>query len=139
MDVQDRLEIFDLHHRYAHVYDGGHLEQLGDLFTEDATFEFSPAISGFPGRLEGRDDIVRHMRERYAATRPAQRRHVITNLVVDEQDGSAARTACYLLLGSTTDGELSLPVAGRYEDELVRSDGRWRFRRRRLTLDAQLG
>lgn len=139
MDVQDRLEILDLHHRYAHTYDEGHLDGLGVLFAEEATFEFRPAIGGFPDLLEGRDDIVHHMRERHAATRPAQRRHVITNLIVDDQSAASARTACYLLLGSTADDQLSLPVAGRYEDELVKRDGRWCFLSRILTLDARLG
>jgi 3-phenylpropionate/cinnamic acid dioxygenase small subunit len=139
VDVEDRLEIIDLHHRYAHTYDEGRLDHLGELFAEEATFEFRPPIGGFPDRLDGRDAIVHHMRERYAATRPAQRRHIMTNLVFDHQDERSARTSSYLVLGSTTDGQLALPVAGRYEDELGKREGRWCFLSRVLLLDASLG
>lgn len=139
MNVADRLEIIDLLHRYGHTYDEGHLDRLGELFAEDAVFEFRPAIGDFPDRLEGRAAIVERMSDRFAATRPAQRRHIITNVAVTEQGTDRASTACYLLLGSTTDGTLTLPVAGRYTDELVRQDGVWRFAHRVLTLDAALG
>jgi len=136
--IAARLDILELFATYAHTYDQGRLDRLGDLWTDDATFEIRGSIGGFPNLLSGRDEIVAHMRDRHAATRPAQRRHVITNVLIEELDESSARVSAYLLLGSTVEGQLSLPVTGRYEDELARTDDGWRIRRQVLTLDASL-
>lgn len=137
--VADRLAIHELFATYAHTYDQGRLDDLADLWTEDAVFEIRGSIGSMPTVMAGRDQIVAHMRARHEATRPVQRRHVITNVVVESLDGDTATAAATLLLGSTLDGLLSLPVTGRYEDELARVDGRWRIRRQVLTLDAPLG
>ena len=139
MDVNDRLGILDLMARYAHSYDEGMLDDLGPLFTADAVFRFDPPIPGFPAELDGRDAIVSAMRARYAATAPAQRRHIITNVLIDPLGPDRAEVASYLLLGSTSDGSLVLPVTGRYSDVVVRDEGRWRYAARLLRLDARLG
>lgn len=140
LDADDRLAIIDLLSRYGHTYDEGDIVALGDLFTEDGEFEIRGRIGGMPSVLRGRDEIVARMAARREATQPAQRRHLTANLVVDETGSGRATTACYLLLGSTTDGALRLPVTGRYVDDLEKGrDGRWRFRRRVLTLDGDLG
>lgn len=139
MDAADRVEIMDLMARYAHSYDQGRGADLGPLFTADAVFRFDPPIVGFPEELAGRDAIVTTMEARYAATVPAQRRHVITNVLIDPDGPDRAAVASYLLLGSTTDGELVLPVTGRYTDVVVRDEGRWRFAQRLLQLDSRLG
>lgn len=133
-----RLDIHQLFATYAHTYDEGRLDRLGELWTEDARFEIRGSIGGFPSLLSGRDEIVAHMRDRHAATQPAQRRHVITNVLIEQLDLSSARVSAYLLLGSTAEGRLSLPVTGRYEDELARTDEGWRIHRQVLTLDAFL-
>jgi 3-phenylpropionate/cinnamic acid dioxygenase small subunit len=140
LGADDRLAIIDLLSRYGHTYDEGRVEALGELFTEDGEFEIRGRIGGMPSVLRGRAEIVRHMTARRQATLPAQRRHVTTNLVVDDAGSGRASAACYLLLGSTADGTLQLPVSGRYVDDLEKGeDGRWRFRRRVLTLDGDLG
>lgn len=139
MDIGDRLAILDLMARYAHCYDEGDVASLAPLFTSGAVFRFDPPIPGFPDRLEGGDSIVAAMQERYAATRPAQRRHIITNVLIDPDGPDRAQVASYLLLGSTVDGGLSLPVTGRYADVVVRDEGSWRFADRVLRLDATLG
>lgn len=139
LDADDRLAILDLLGRYGHTYDEGRVDALGDLFTEDGELEIRGRIGGMPAVMRGREEIVGHMRARWEATQPAQRRHVTTNLVIDETGAGRATAASYLLLGSTTDGALRLPVTGRYVDELEKGgDGRWRFRRRVLTLDGDL-
>lgn len=139
MDVADRVAILDLMARYAHSYDEGRLEELGPLFTAEAVFRFDPPIAGFPAELVGRDAIAGAMQARYAATAPAQRRHIITNVLIDPVTDDRAEVASYLLLGSTTDGVLNLPVTGRYTDVVVRDEGRWRYAERLLRLDARLG
>lgn len=137
-ELADRLEILELFPRYAHTYDEGRLDRLGELFTEDATFEIHGSIGAMPAVMEGRQGIVEHMSARYRETRPAQRRHIITNVVIEELTADTARIAAYLLLGTTSADQLSLPVTGRYTDDLRKVDGRWRIHRQVLRLDAAL-
>lgn len=141
MDTADRLAIIDVLHRYAHCYDEGDLDGLAALFTEDATFTIGGgAIGGMPSTMQGRAEIRESMGRRREATAAAQRRHLITNVIVDDIADDRAAAASYLLLGSTEDGALALPVTGRYTDELVRqADGTWRISRRELRLDGRIG
>jgi 3-phenylpropionate/cinnamic acid dioxygenase small subunit len=139
VDVADRLEILNLFARYAHTYDEGHLDRLGELFTADARFEIRGSLGAMPSVMDGRDEIVATMTKRYEDTRPAQRRHLISNVYVEEQTADSARASAYLLLGSTVDDALALPVTGRYSNEYRKVDGTWLIHRQTLTLDAALG
>jgi 3-phenylpropionate/cinnamic acid dioxygenase small subunit len=139
MDVADRLAIHELFARYSHTYDDGHLDRLGSLFTDDATFEIRGSIGAMPTVMAGREEIVATMTRRYRETRPAQRRHLISNVMVEDIDGDTAHAAAYLLLGSTVDDTLALPVTGRYSNEYRRVDGAWLIHHQVLTLDAALG
>ena len=136
-EVADRLAIQDRIYQYAFTYDQGDFPAFADVFWPDAVFEFDPAVGDMPRRLDGRDAIVRHMQQRYDQTLPARRRHMITNSLL-QLDGDQARVDSYILLGSTSPDGFALPVVGRYEDELRRDEGTWRFSRRVLLLDADL-
>ena len=59
-------------------------------------------------------------------------KHVITNLVVDVDDGSAHASArSYFTVLQATDGVPLQPIiAGRYEDQFEKVDGTWRFSER---------
>ena len=130
MSVADRLAIHDLFVRYATALDDGEVETVVGCFTPDAALE-SPAI----GRISGAD-AIRAFAGRFAVQRAAgtQFRHIITNLAA-EIDGDRARATAYLLVLISKDGtHRSLPP-GRYECELVRQDGAWRFRRRAVFHD----
>ena len=59
---------------------------------------------------------------------------MISNLAA-EIEGGRARATCYLLVLITRDGESRQLPPGRYECELVKDDGQWRFRRREVFHD----
>ena len=59
---------------------------------------------------------------------------MISNLGV-EIDGDHAQATCYLLNVLTRNGKSELLAPGRYECELVKSDGKWRFQKRVVILD----
>ena len=136
MHIEDRLLAIDLLHRYGHCYDEGDLDAMAACFTEDGVFTIEGAIGSVPAVMSGRAEIRRAMGERKAATASAQRRHIITNVILDEDGDGRIRAACYLLLGSTEDGTLRLPVTGRYTDLLVRVEDRWLIQDRLLRLDS---
>lgn len=130
MTVADRLAIHDLFVRYAAALDDGAVETVVGCFTADAVLE-SPAI----GRIDGAD-AIRAFADRFAAQRAAgtQFRHMITNLSA-EIDGNRARATAYLLVLISKEGtHRSLPP-GRYQCELVKADGAWRFSRRAVFHD----
>jgi hypothetical protein len=60
-------------------------------------------------------------------------RHYTTNLVL-EGDATSARARSYVLAFTGT-GPAQHHATGRYEDRLVKVDGRWRIRERRAVIE----
>ena len=124
--VADRLEIVDLTHRYCWALDSKTWDLLDDVFLPDATAELRSAP------LIGRDairDRIRTAIERLDATQHTVSNHLIT------VDGDRASSRTYLhsqhVRAGAEGGELYV-IAGRYEDELVRTPDGWRIAFRRL-------
>ena len=130
-DLQDRLAIQDLFARYAAALDNGDVETVVACFTPDAVLE-SPAIGRISGIVALRDFARRFAEWRAAGT---QFRHMITNIAA-EIDGDRARTTAYLLVPITRGGETRTLPPGRYECDLVKTGGAWRFSRRAVFHDA---
>jgi len=131
--LEDRLAINDLFVRYTTALDRGDVETLVDCFTPDGSLD-SPAV----GRHAGHP-AIRAFAERFARFHEggAQLRHVISNLAA-EIDGDRATATCYLLNVLTRDGKSRLLAPGRYECELVKNAGQWRFHRRVVILDHEM-
>ncbi|MGH7028936.1 MAG: nuclear transport factor 2 family protein [Stellaceae bacterium] len=123
--LEDRLAINDLFVRYTTALDRGDIETVVGCFTADAVLE-SPAIGVITGH-----EAVRAFAGRFAARRErgTQFRHLISNLAA-EVEGERASATCYLLVLITRDGASHPLPPGRYECELVKAGGEWRFRRR---------
>jgi uncharacterized protein (TIGR02246 family) len=122
--LEDRAAIHDLFTRYCCALDNGDIETVVDCFTKDAVLK-SPVVD-----LQGHADI-RAFAGRFAAQREAgtQFRHVVSNIAVAIDDDRAAATA-YLLVLISKDGQHRTLPPGRYECELVKESGTWRFSRR---------
>jgi uncharacterized protein (TIGR02246 family) len=131
--LEDRLAISDLFVRYTTALDRGDVETIVDCFTPDGSLD-SPAVGRHSGHA-----AIRAFAERFARfhERGAQLRHVISDLAV-AIDGDHARATCYLLNILTRNGKSELLAPGRYECELVKSGGEWRFHRRVVILDHEM-
>ncbi|HVY16794.1 MAG TPA: nuclear transport factor 2 family protein [Rhodopila sp.] len=123
--IEDRFGINDLFVRYTCALDAGDAETVIDCFTEDGTL-VSPAV----GEHTGRPAITAfaHRFARFQAS-GSQLRHVISNLVMSV-DGDRAHATCYLTVFLTKDGQSRLLAPGRYDCELRKAGGQWRFQRR---------
>jgi uncharacterized protein (TIGR02246 family) len=123
--IEDRLAINDLFVRYTTALDAGDVETVVGCFTSDAVLE-SPVIGVIAGR-----EAIHAFASRFAALREGgtQFRHMISNLAADVE-GERARATCYLLVLITRDGKSRQLPPGRYECDLVKESGGWRFRRR---------
>jgi uncharacterized protein (TIGR02246 family) len=131
--LEDRLAISDLFVRYTNALDRGDVETIVDCFTPDGSLD-SPAVGRHSGHA-----AIRALAERFARFHEhgAQLRHVITNLAV-EIDGDHARATCYLLNVLTRNGKSEMLAPGRYECDLVKSAGQWRFQNRVVILDHEI-
>jgi uncharacterized protein (TIGR02246 family) len=129
--LEDRLAISDLFVRYVGALDVGDVETVVACFAPDATL-VSPVAGSHTGHA-----AIRAFAERFARFHEggAQLRHMISNLAV-EIDGEVARATCYLIVFVTRDSKSELLPPGRYECDLVKTDGEWRFTRRVVTHDA---
>ena len=124
--ADDRLAIAEVTHRYCWALDSKQFELLDDVFLADASAELLSPL------LEGRDAI--RDRIRTALTSFDATQHTVTNHMVTV-DGDRATCRCYLhaqhVRTGTAGGDLFV-IAGRYEDELMRTSNGWRIVFRRL-------
>ncbi len=125
--VDDEAAILRTLTDYCIECDDARFDALAECFTEDATLVMPdeevhgrPAIAAWFAAAQGR---------------PEQRgKHLTTNVGYDI-DGSEARvTADFAWLKFSRDGRVYPATIGRYVDELERTGGRWRLRRREIRL-----
>ena len=133
-----RSEIHDLLARFAHCLDSGEFGSLEQLFAADATFSVEPDPGIVPARIEGSAAIRAALEARRASYADrAQRRHLVSTVVVDEIADRRARARSFLTIVSAPadGGAIELRGSGVYDDVFTRFEQGWRFAERRLTLD----
>lgn len=114
----DRAAIQDLLARYARAVDRRDLETVISCFTPDAAYSGSLG----QGTIQNALVALRDRMERYESTM-----HLLGNQFI-EIDGDRARSETYAIAHHriNNDGDRrSLAVGVRYEDDLIRRDGRW--------------
>jgi hypothetical protein len=133
-----RMRIAELVDRYGVYIDAGEFDDLERLFSEDAVFDITPDPGIVPVPIHGSRRIRDALEQRYAVvSREAQRRHLMTNLVIDELTDSTARSRVFLTVLSVpkVGGGVEVRGTGVYNDRFERRDGRWVFAERKLTVD----
>ena len=134
MSADDVVAIQQLLNGYCHKLDRGDVAGVVALFADDAVL--IPEYEG-SGEHSGRD-AVQAWYSNYSRTTTAAvtgLRHKISTAMIDV-DGDSASSVCYLDADSIdpASGARSL-AGGRYEDKLVRRDGRWVLSERRIIVD----
>lgn len=128
-DLADRVTIADLFTRYCCALDSGEVETVVDCFTTDAVLK-SPMID-LAGHAAIRDFVGRFAAQRAAGI---QFRHMVTN-VAATVDGDRATATAYLLVLISQNGTHRTLPPGRYECDLIKDAGAWRFSRRTVLHD----
>lgn len=114
---------------YGERIDTGDLDGVAELFRHGAWRSGTRRLEGFDAVRAVYDDVIL-----YDDGTPSTH-HVMSNLVV-EVDGDTARSRCtFTVLQARPDVPLRAVLVGRYHDEFVRVDGRWRFRVRTIHAD----
>ncbi|HEV3227270.1 MAG TPA: nuclear transport factor 2 family protein, partial [Acidimicrobiales bacterium] len=127
-------EIEALVYRYAELIDAGDLDGVASLFEHGVW-----GAGTRPERMRGTAQ-VRRMYDGvilYHDGTP-HTKHVITNLVIDHDEGATHATArSYFTVLQAHDGVLQPVIAGRYHDRFELADGTWRFAERIIHPDLQ--
>jgi ketosteroid isomerase-like protein len=125
----DERDITAVALRYCRTIDTNDWPGLAQVFTPDAT-----ALLGSPPVLEGLDAISARIEAALGPLDDSQ--HLVGNHEV-VVDGDQATHRCYLHaqhIRRVDDGSPNYIVAGRYEDDLVRTLDGWRISHRTLTV-----
>ena len=124
MTFNDYLDIMNTLGRYSLIMDAGSrgftsYEELRQVFTPDAVFDFSRAGGGV---ADGVEAIIGVM----SGTDKHPSGHHITNPVIDFVDANHATSVCKLI-SIEKDGAAN---TGHYADDLVRTGEGWRISKR---------
>jgi ketosteroid isomerase-like protein len=134
--ANDRAEIENLSNKYMVAVDAGDIETVMSTWhpdgvlvwvggTETGAAEIREAMSNFGG--------ARYVPIPDGATSRQRTRHQIINHVI-EVDGDTATTTAYwfAMTNDTPQGDVQLLYMGHYEDILVRENGKWLFKSRKV-------
>lgn len=131
----DRAEIAELVVRYVTALDTLDADAYEGVFTEDAVFELPGNIH--TGRAAIRKivtDLQAARARNEAAGTPSPRLyHVMANSSIEILDATNAHHQAYAqTVRAAENGQFIVGFMGRYEDVLVKVDGRWLIKSRKL-------
>lgn len=124
-ELSDRLEIQDVLTAYSYAIDFHRFDELDDIFTPDATLDFT-ATGGVRGPLV-------EIKQWLATVLPHFGGHqhlVATSQVTLDGDTATARTICHNPMWFADPAQPPMFVGLWYHDTLVRTDAGWRIANR---------
>ena len=134
--AEDRAAIEDLMARYLFAMDWNDYDTYAECFTEDGELDYAM------GTTRGREEIraeAKRFKDNVAqlfvdsSGNPAKLRHVVAHKAIRVEGDRAWNTGLWFeMTNGGPDGSIALPSFGVYEDELVRVDGGWLFKRRKI-------
>lgn len=127
--LEDRDEIHQLFVDYGQHLDAGDFAAYAELFAADGEVRLGPM-----GSAKGRDEI-RALMEGALAGLIGTSYHLITSPRVQIDGDTATSEVMWTVIQRGPDGAPIVSMIGRHRDQLVREDGRWRFRKRRGYVD----
>lgn len=125
--ISDRLEIHDVLVRYCHIVDQQRWADLPEIFTDDASVDYS----AFGGPKSAANELSQYFAQALAGVRTTQ--HTISTSMIDLSGRQAtARTAAQVMM-VTDNGEASdhvFFVGLWYQDALSKVADKWKLRER---------
>ncbi|MGA5504976.1 nuclear transport factor 2 family protein [Streptomyces umbrinus] len=123
----DRTLAVETVYRFAFSFGERDRQVLTDCFTHDVVFESNIGGNLPVGPFEGRQDLVDWLTG-YWPRQTDQRRHFVTNTLVDDLTDESATVTTMLTLAGSENGAMRLITAGFYRCELRKEeDGAWRI------------
>jgi 3-phenylpropionate/cinnamic acid dioxygenase small subunit len=133
--ARDRAEIEELVTRYVTALDTRDADLYADVFTEDGTYDVTGTV--YAGRAAIRKIVTdlqeSRARSEAAGTPPVDLYHVMSNSSIELIDADEARHTSYAqTVRAAENGQFIVGFMGRYEDVIVKRDGRWQIQSRKL-------
>lgn len=130
--IEDRSEIEQLLLNYGRHLDARDFKAYSQLFARDGVWE------GGMGTVQGPAAIQTFMEKAIPGPNTTHNFHLLSNFVIDVQGDTATAWSRWQFVAPGPDGRPIVAQAGRYDDTLVREDGRWKFKRRVAANDLPL-
>jgi SnoaL-like domain len=123
--LEDIEEIRTLLTDYGRFLDSRDLPAYSRLFSKEGEW-----VGGF-GSAKGPADILAFM-QKNLGTGPNRNNsyHILSNFEIDVKGDSATAWSRWTFIVPAADGKPVISQAGRYDDTLIREEGRWKFKRR---------
>jgi len=126
MDLVALEEIRRLKYRYLRCVDLKLWDEIGDVFTPDATADYGTPSAGRPLNLKGRDEIVTFLRDSLGPGIVTV--HFASQPEIDIDGDTASGTWSFKDTVIATQFDVLIEGAAFYEDRYARgADGRWRI------------
>jgi ketosteroid isomerase-like protein len=123
--IEDRLALRELYSRYADAAFTGNGQAWLDCWAEDCVW-MTPM-----GELRGKQALLAQWEMLWAGI---EQMTFFTEVGSIEAEGDSARSHAYCRESSLWKDGRRITVTGRYDDEVMRDSGVWRFMRRTFTL-----
>ncbi|GJF33405.1 hypothetical protein KNE206_61050 [Kitasatospora sp. NE20-6] len=135
MADQDKAAVIEVLNLYGLALDAHRWDLFDRVFTEDVTAEFGPAGAAWTGLAEFKRSFAE-----FHLQLDSHQHTMMGHLVhIDGDTAYAFSYGNWLLVREAAEGGPSWSGTGWYDDELVRTDGGWRIRRRVCRLMAWSG
>jgi ketosteroid isomerase-like protein len=128
--LEDIEQIRTLLLDYGRFLDSRDLNAYSRLFAQDGEW-----VGGF-GSAKGPAGILEFM-QKNLGTGPNRNGsyHILSNFEIDVKGDTATAWSRWTFIVPGSDGKPVISQAGRYDDQLVRENGRWKFKRRTASND----
>jgi hypothetical protein len=123
-ELQDRNEIQELRFSYHVAINEKKPEMIPELFAEDSSIDFAHL-----GKAQGKAQIAAFYKQALSDLVPFVKQFIHNHIIALHGDTGAGLS--YLEATPIFNGE-SFLVAARFDDEYIRENGRWKFRKMRL-------
>lgn len=139
--ADDRAEIENLSNRYMVAVDAGDIETVMATWADNGVLEWV-------GGIERGKAAIRKAMSNFGGARPVEipegatsrprTHHHILNHIIDV-NGNTAKTIAYwfAITNNTPQHDVQLLYFGHYEDELVKQNGHWLFKTRKVFNESQ--
>jgi uncharacterized protein (TIGR02246 family) len=131
--LEDMEEIRIVLTEYGKTLDARDFAAYSQLFAKDGEW-----VGGF-GTVKGPAEIQAFMEKNVGTVNKAHNFHLLTNFVIEVHGDTATAWSHWSFVVPTPDNKPVIAQGGRYDDLLIRENGRWKFKRRTASNDIPSG
>lgn len=131
--IEDRADIERLLIEYGRTLDARDFKAYAALFAKDGVW------SGGMGTVQGPAAIQAFMEKAIPGPNTAHNFHILSNFAIDVNGDTATAWSRWTFMAPGPNNTAVAAQSGRYDDTLVREDGRWKFKRRVASNDIPAG